>query len=183
MGSNDFLDNTIPHWGKLQLARQQFEGELCTYLAKEMSEKADHLSDAGILLAGEVTSDKRRDGEYFYYFGSSRVQSVRGLSLHKSEELRLDLGYSWARSPETEQDLLPYAFLWFNFVDLKNPKTWQSFFDGVANKLPEIVFRNIWRQGAYLCFEPATYCRSLKADLNKDLGALIGHLGKALPKD
>lgn len=181
MGSNEFLDNTIPHWGKLQLARQQFESELFNHLAKETTALCDNLNSAGIYIANEITSDKRRDPEYLYYFGSSKIQNIRGLSLHKTEELRIELGYAWSRSPDNVQHLLPFCFLWFNFVDLKNPKTWQAFFDEVSNRLPETVFPNVWKGGAYFCFKDDTFCRSSIMELKRDLVSLISNFGRALP--
>lgn len=180
MNSKEFLNKNLPNWGKLLLARDQFESEIAEHIASALEDMSGSIRVLGIDLGNIEPEKRKRDSDCFYYRCTARVKSIKGLSIHETERLVLTCGYVWLRQPESEADLLPFSFCQFEFREAKNPKTWKAFFSDIGSKIKQRVDIESSKHHAYFVFKDDQYCRNNIDDLDRDIQELLRTISSAL---
>jgi len=169
----------LPLYGKVRLAQQQFERALGSFLAERVRAFQPTLEEAGVTIdepSDHLTTIYQEGARWL--FVEARVRQFPGFSIDGEPYLRLALG--WRREPESDRELLPYAFLEFLYNGLSNAGEWKTLLERLKLSLPLEMKLSVKAGWAILYFHEDEHSLSSLEAVRDDIAALAAAFARAL---
>lgn len=179
MNSNEFLESSLPYWGKMLIARKHFESELLGNMKIVLNDLKPVYKKSGITLSNETEADNKREESSWYYYAYSKILEFPGLGKNDIANTELRAGIYWDRNPEREIELMPSSFIWISYDSSKKLK---EYFKKIESVINDLAVAWIYSGSAFFCMDGDLYYRKSINELIEDQKTILNHLSEAVHK-